>query len=1100
MSEDNKKKTTDKTIQITPDEKNAQSSRALPDKRVLSGEPDIDGASSGDDILEIIRRRKAAESKKKEKIAEPAPAPEGPASDISDIPEELFEEGLDHELSEPPKGEDTKFVDRATINDELEKSAIERRRTITVDKGASEEDKTRDDARWAVPDHEVDINDFFYHEPPEKTEETPEKTESSDKIKGSGEENKSEGSDSDGAGTAAKDASEAESDPYAESDALLQELVAEDPDTEESKRYGFKPYTREIKSMELAAAAEKAAAEKEQNSIGGKFKRMAKKRKSNSSGAKASGSKSSKSGGSSSKTGGSKTKSSGGKSKAARNSKTLSGVKVSKNTSAYKLKDLQSSSSGKPKKGGKTKKRTKKKQKSKFAVFFGTLIKTLIICFLIAGLAGTGYVAYTISHAPAIHPRNIYDTLDVSSHIYDDEENLVDEIYFSENRELVTFDQMPEDLTNAFIAVEDKTFWTHSGFNFRRIIGAILERFHGGRISGTSTITQQLARNVFLPDEKSVRSIKRKIIEMYYAYQIEQELSKEEIITAYLNTIYLGYGCYGVDTAARKYFATDVEGLTLEQCAALAALPQAPGSYALLTTEPTDITEEYANGVYINDASADRRNMILNLMYQQGMITKEEKEAATRPLSEFIHPGSSSSVSATSAFKDYLIETIKKDLMEEYGIEEEQAVKIIYTKGLNIYTTLNSQAQEVITEEFSDSDNFPEVEEGEGDVEAAMVLTEVGTGEIKAMVGTRSATGEMLFNRATNPRQPGSSIKPLSVYAPALQRSLEYHDEGTIFHYTNTGYDKQGTSGWGNYITVSSTVIDEPLYIDGNRWPNNVNNSFTGSNTFKSAIQKSINTCSVKILAQIGLEYSMDTLLRFGVTSAVTDTEKSVNDYNLASLGLGAMSYGISPLEMSAAYAVFANGGVRNTTICYTKVEDSGGRTLLESKSETVKVLDEGVAWIMNRVLQSVITQGIAKDAAIDGVDAGGKTGTTDNRNDIWFCGFVPNVSAALWIGTDDNAKLDSYGVKAAALWGDIMEDIDITYGGDYPERPDNVFRAWDGEYYTDGTAPEKPPEPEPEEDEAAKKAKDAKAKAEKTPSAAKKPAATPAPAPAATE
>ena len=154
----------------------------------------------------------------------------------------------------------------------------------------------------------------------------------------------------------------------------------------------------------------------------------------------------------------------------------------------------------------------------------------------------------------------------------------------------------------------------------------------------------------------------------------------------------------------------------------------------------------------------------------------------------------------------------------------------------------------------------------------------------------------------------------------------------------------------------------------------------------------------------------------------------------------------------------------------------------------------------MNRVLQSVITQGIAKDAAIDGVDAGGKTGTTDNRNDIWFCGFVPNVSAALWIGTDDNAKLDSYGVKAAALWGDIMEDIDITYGGDYPERPDNVFRAWDGEYYTDGTAPEKPPEPEPEEDEAAKKAKDAKAKAEKTPSAAKKPAATPAPAPAATE
>ena len=995
-------------------------------------------------------------------------------SDTSDVSEadEFLLEGLDHELSAPaPKGEDTKVVDRDTFNESIDAAAVDKKRTITVDTGSSsDKDSSLDDAKWSVPERDdVDIEDFFYHEPPEKPEKK----------------------------SAEKDADVPASDAEAESDELLRELVGEDTDSDEDTRLGFKPYTREIKSMELAAAAEKAAAEqaeREANSFSGKIKRMAKKKKSNSSGAGASGSKSSGSKSSGPK---SSKSSSGGKSKAARNSKTLSNVKISKNTSAYKLKDLQAGTVQKKKKSTKAKKRPRKKQK-KWVGFVRAFIRTIIVCGLIGFLAVTGYVGYTISHAPAIHPRNIYDTLDVSSHIYDDEENLIDEIYFSENRELVTFDQMPDNLTNAFIAVEDKTFWTHSGFNFKRIIGAILERFHGDRISGTSTITQQLARNVFLPEEKSVRSIKRKIIEMYYAYQIEQELSKEEIITAYLNTIYLGYGCYGVDTAARTYFSTDVEGLTLEQCAALAALPQAPGTYSLLTSEPTDITEEYANGVYINDASQDRRNMILSLMLQQGMITQEEKDAATRPLSEFIKPGGVSTVSATSAFKDYLIETVKKDLMEEYGIDEEQAVKIIYTKGLNIYTTLNSQAQETITDYFSDSDNFPEVEDGDGDVEAAMVITEVGTGKIKAMVGTRSATGEMLFNRATNPRQPGSSIKPLSVYAPALQRSLEYHDEGTIFKFTDTGYDRQGKSGWGDYITVTSTVIDEPLYIDGNRWPNNVNNTFTGANTFKSAIQKSINTCSVKILAQIGIEYSMDTLLRFGITSAVTDTEKPVNDYNLAALGLGAMSYGISPLEMSAAYATFPNGGVRNTTICYTKVEDSGGRTLLEGKSETVKVLDPGVAWLMNRVLQSVITQGIATDAAISGVDAGGKTGTTDNRNDIWFCGYVPHISAALWIGTDDNVKLDSYGVKAAALWGDIMSDIDITYGGEYPDRPDNVFRAWNGEYYTEGTAPEKPPEPEPEETKEENKSKATTKEGSKAGATPAKPATPATPAPAA--
>ena len=822
------------------------------------------------------------------------------------------------------------------------------------------------------------------------------------------------------------------------------------------KRYGFKPYTRELQAEEIKALQEAAEPSQENNAeaaagVAGIISKMA----------KGTGQKKKKTG-------------AAGTTKTSKVERTAGSAKKPSQGGAKSSKSGAQSSVRKPalapakKHPSQTRKKAKKKTRKKWVGFVRAFVRTIIVFMIIGVLAGAGYAAHVISHAPTIHPKNIYDTLDVSTHIYDDQENLVDEIYYSENRQIVTYEQLPENLKNAFIAVEDKTFWTHKGFNFKRIIGAILERFHGGRISGTSTITQQLARNVFLPEDKSVRSIKRKIIEMYYAYEIEQELSKEEIITAYLNTIYLGYGCYGVDTAAKTYFSSDVEDLTLEQCAALAALPQAPGTYSLLVNEPTDFTVEYKNGVYINDASQDRRNMILNMMLQQGLITQEEKDAATKPLADFINPGSSSSAASTSAFKDYVIETVKKDLMNEYGIEEDQAIKIIYTKGLNIYTTMDSQAQKVITEQFKKKKNFPSTTNGEGTVESAMVVTEVGTGEVKAMVGTRNASGQMLFNRATNPRQPGSSIKPLSVYAPALQKSLEYQEDGKTFKFKDTGYDSQGDDGWGDYLTVSSKVIDERMKVNGQYWPNNVTRTFSGYNTFRTAIQQSINTCAVKILAQIGIDYSMDTLKRFGITTAVDDTSQPTNDMNLAALGLGAMSYGISPLEMSCAYAAFPNGGVVNTPICYTKVEDSSGRTLLEGKSQTTKVLDEGVAWIMVDVLKSVVTKGIAKDAKVDGIEVGGKTGTTDDRYDIWFNGFTPTYSIALWIGTDDNVQMDSLSDKAAKLWSNIVGRMDRAKEGKYKSMPDNVFRAWNGEYYTNGTAPPEPePEPEEEEEEA---------------------------------
>lgn len=694
-------------------------------------------------------------------------------------------------------------------------------------------------------------------------------------------------------------------------------------------------------------------------------------------------------------------------------------------------------------------------------------LEILIALMIIGGVVGGTYAAITIAQAPDINPSQIYNTLDVSTHIYNDKGELTDDIFYSENREIVKYDQLPDNLKNAFIAIEDKTFWTHKGFNIRRIFGAILSSLKGGgEISGTSTITQQLARNVFLPEEKSIRSIKRKIIEMYYAHVIEDELSKEDILTAYLNTIYLGYGCYGVDTAAKKYFNTDIEDLTLEQCAALAALPQAPGVYALLMTEndEAETTTDIGDGLYANDISRNRRYMVLDLMAEQGYITQEDADAAKKPLEEFIKPGGAG-MSSSSAFKDYLLDTVKHDLMEKYNLDDDAATKLIYSKGLNIYSTLDSQAQKQIIKQFKDKDNFPGTVSGDGKVEAAMVIVEVGTGQIKAMVGARKANGEKLFNRATSPRQPGSSIKPLAVYSAALQKSYELQQDGKKFKYTTSAYkDKQGDKYWGDYITVASGVVDEKMKVKGSTWPKNYERSYSGYKTFRQAIQLSKNTCAVKILAQVGVEYSTDLVKKYGITTLVDDTSEPVNDINLAALALGAMTEGVTPLDMALAYAVFPNGGVHNSGICYTKVTDSDGKVLLESKSEETRVLDEGVAFIMTDVLQSVVSDGIAYDAAIKGEKVGGKTGTTDDTWDIWFDGFTANYAAALWIGTDDNVELNATSASAAKLWSKIMGKVKRAKGGEYKSRPSNVMIK-NGEYFTKGTEPPDPPPEEKKED-----------------------------------
>jgi len=733
----------------------------------------------------------------------------------------------------------------------------------------------------------------------------------------------------------------------------------------------------------------------------------------------------------------------------------------------------------------KSKHTMKKKNKSAKKPKGRLLLKVIGGLFALGVAAVLITVVITAVKVGSINQESLYSNIERSSILYDISGTEIDTLHYTEDRTIVPVGEMPDNLKNAFIAIEDKTFYKHHGFNWRRMFGAVLSKLTGrsAAISGTSTITQQLARNAYLAEIKSQRSLSRKLSEMFIAWRLEKKLTKDEILEAYLNTIYLGYGNYGVSAAARTYFSKDVGELTLAECAALAALPQAPDSYALITEDPegneeitninyysldsingTETVEETGytyttdaaaeetggTGYYANDLSKERRDLVLDLMVDQGYLSSDEAEGAKVDIIDILAPSFERKGSAYTYFSDYVAGVVTNDLMEKYSISEEDAQRMVYTGGLQIHTTLRSDVQNAIYEEFQNDANFPTAVDG-SPVQASMVVTEVGTGYISGFVGGRDAEGSNLFNRAISPRQPGSSIKPLAVYGAALQKSFDYAAKNQKFQYTDYGFDNQGTNYWGDYITASSVVVDEPLKINGEEWPQNFSKTYSGRNSLRTALQQSINTCAVKILWQVGLDYSIEMLQKYGLTTLETDTSVSANDINPAALGLGAMTYGVTPLEMSLAYAAFPNGGNVNTAVCYTDVSDGNGKVLLKGESKSTKVLDEGVAWIMTDLLKSVVSRGIAGNAAIAGVEVGGKTGTTNDTFDVWFDGFTPDFAAALWIGTDLNVEMNGSSAQAAALWSRIMRQVSGITEGEYLEMPSNVIKA-NGEYYTNGT------------------------------------------------
>ena len=489
------------------------------------------------------------------------------------------------------------------------------------------------------------------------------------------------------------------------------------------------------------------------------------------------------------------------------------------------------------------KRRTQKKErKRKRFIWFKRIVLLLICLFLIAGLAACAFVYSVIKDTPPIDPHALYDNLAETTRIYDDQGVELDTIYFGANRTLTDVSKMPAHLTNAFIAIEDKSFRTHHGFNIIRIFGAIKNAlFTGGQISGTSTITQQLARNVYLPDKQFDRDIKRKISEAYYALRLEKELSKDEIIQAYLNTIYFGYNCFGVETAAMAYFGKSVNELGLAESAALAALPQAPDAFQFIefieggtsAAYPDTALYESSDGVYVvNDASRTRRELCLDLMLEQGFITQAEYDAAIAvPLKDMLHPDFESYNVNSMYFADYCIAEVIQDLMDEKGMDRDTAWSKVYQGGLKIYTTLDSQAQEVIRTEFDDSGNYPWVEPAY-DEEGNIIDEDSGLVKLFSYDNFFDENGNYIIGAEDYQMLPDGSMQIfydhyLNIYttevADGTDYSLEfknmfYYDDDWTFYTLSGGYINipraYKSINADNDLIISADFFNDPDFKD----------------------------------------------------------------------------------------------------------------------------------------------------------------------------------------------------------------------------------------------------------------------------------------------
>lgn len=717
--------------------------------------------------------------------------------------------------------------------------------------------------------------------------------------------------------------------------------------------------------------------------------------------------------------------------------------------------------------------------------FIRVLFVSLIALCIAVTCLGVGSFRGVIDTAPDVDDIDIMP-LGYATFLYDDAGNQIRKLAAPDSNRLpVTLDQIPVDLQHAVVAIEDERFYEHNGIDVKGILRAGMKALTTGDFSeGASTITQQLLKNnVFTnwtSESTQLERFTRKIQEQYLAVQVEKKTDKDTILENYLNTINLGAGSYGVQAAARQYFDKDVWDLNLSECATLAGITQNPTKF---------------NPIINPDSNRKRRKEVLQHMLDQNYITQDQYDETLADdvysrIQAAQEKNSSTENTVYTYFEDELTDQIINDLMNIKGYTKKQATNLLYSGGLKVYTTQDSKIQNILDEEYADPSNYPDTvqyeldyaltvtdpdgnqvnyskemlqlyfqnedpdfdllfdspEDGQTYVDkykasilangskvlaervnfapqpqSSMSVIDQHTGYVKALIGGRGEkTASLTLNRATDTtRQPGSTFKIVSTYAPAL------NEKG---------------------MTLATTFEDEPYeYPDGSP-VNNVTRSYNGTTTIRTAIQNSINVVAVKCLEKVTPELGLKYLDNFGFTTLAhgTEADKDANgnvwsDANLAT-ALGGITRGVTNVELCASYAAIANGGNYIKPIYYTKILDHNGNVLIENTAAERSVIKESTAFLLTSAMEDVVKQGTGTACQLDNMPVAGKTGTTEAYNDLWFVGYTPYYTCAVWSGYDNNEKLPDYARNFhKALWKKVMTRIHEGLPSKEFEKPASV-------------------------------------------------------------
>ena len=605
-------------------------------------------------------------------------------------------------------------------------------------------------------------------------------------------------------------------------------------------------------------------------------------------------------------------------------------------------------------------------------------------------------------------------------------------LHGSENRIWVDLEDIPDYLVKALVAIEDHRFYEHKGVDWYRTVGAMFTMLTGGDDSfGGSTITQQLIKN--LTGNKEV-TVQRKLIEIFQALEFEKKYDKDEIIEWYLNAVYFGEGCDGIYTAAQKYFGKGPSQLTLAESASIVGIVNLP---------------TYYSPFYSEENNKERQETVLRRMYELGYISYDEYEEAKNE--QLVFTRSDNEVADQEIYSYYVeavIKDVTEDLMEQKGISQDTARQLLYNGG--VYSCLDPYIQECVDNVYLDVENFPKpYRANDQQLQSAMVIMDPYTGEVVAMSGgVGEKTGNLVLNRATDAlRAPGSSFKPLAVYAPAIELGL---------------------------ITPSTLVNDAPreeVEMSQNQWyPNNSDFQYRGIIDIATGVRLSLNTVAAQVLDKLGLDASTNFLKnKLGITSLVPD------DYNYASLALGELTNGISVLEMAQAYCTFDNSGIFTEARTYSRVTDAAGNIVLDNQPKTHVAMKSSTATNITSLLFSAANYGTGSESIFSGQAIAGKTGTSSYNWNRWFAGYTPYYVGVVWTGFDQPEQMYVYGNPAAQVWRRVMQQVHA--GLEYKSFPAADWIGGDTQIFGDLTEAKEEqdnPSPSPSEEPAASASPDA--------------------------